>query len=138
VPLENPSFFASGNIGISTFVSLTPGNSYYVSAATGSTPIIGVAQEGTINAPGTGANVNNYAATQGFQLRVYGPGETALIVLGGTVSAGDYLVATTNSFAITQALTASGPESYIGGQALENGVSGVTIPMRVFPYTAPV
>ena len=133
--LENISFFASGNVNVQSFLSIVSGQPYYVTQATGSTPIVGIAQEGPVNAPGTPAQTNLYAATQGLELRVYGPGETALLICGGTINAGDYLTATTNGFGLTVPLTATG-QSFVGAQALENGVSGVSIPVRVLTYTA--
>lgn len=133
--LGNLSYFASGNVNVSTFVSLVSGSPYFVTTSIGTNPIIGVSQMGPQNAPGTAAGTPPYAGTQGKQMQVYGNGELALVVAGGTISAGDYLVANSLGQALTQSLSATG-QAFVGGQALENAVSGVSIPISVKTYTA--
>lgn len=49
---------------------------------------VGITQEGSYYPPGIGANSNTLAAPSGRGVHVYGLGNTALCVCGGTVTAG--------------------------------------------------
>jgi hypothetical protein len=130
---ELPGFLASAAIYPSRFVYHTAGSRGYCEQATASTPIIGVSQEGTQEAPGTAAD-SGYAATAGRQVKVYGPGKVALLKCGGTVSAGNRLTADASGQGV--AFAASTALQYIGGIALSNGVDGAFIPVLVMPFDA--
>src|SRR5690349_4835688 len=121
MPAEFPGFLSTGNTNPSRFVCGVSGSAGYVDQATASTPIIGVSQKGTQEAPGTSAD-SGYAATADRPLTVYGPGRIALLKLGGTVSAFDRLTADASGQGVKY--TASTALQYIGAIALSNGASG--------------
>jgi hypothetical protein len=127
--LESVSFQASGNVSPSRFVSGVSGSDYRVFQATASTPVVGVSQIGTQEAPGTDAD-SGYAATTTKALRVYGMGEVALLELGGTVSAFDYVAPDASGKGTAASLNVSSIQ-YVGGQALRSGISGEKIPVVV-------
>jgi len=132
--LETPSFVASGNISPSRFVALSTAQDFTVLQGTDVLVPFGVSQPGTQEAPGTAAD-SGYAATDGKVIKVYGPGETALLELGGTVTRGDWLKPDANGKGVTASI-ASATVIYYGARALRSGVSGEKVPVYVFPYPA--
>jgi hypothetical protein len=100
--------------------------------------IVGVSQEGTTGFPmGTndmGVTAPTAAATEGQNVKVYSVGEQCLIELGGTVNAGNAIKAnaTTDGKGIVATL-ATASQQFIGGVALQYGVSGEKIRMLVMP-----
>jgi hypothetical protein len=130
--VEFDGFLSSGSINPSRFVSISSGNRGYVFQSTASTPIVGVSCEGTFYPPGTAADTG-LAGVDGLPVRVYAPARTCLIKLGGTVSAGDRLVADASGQGTKLDVTATGHQ-YIGGIVLDNGVSGGLVRMFINPF----
>lgn len=98
--------------------------------------IAGISQKGTRNPPLSDGNWNvddGLAAKAGGQLLVAGPGEhgmEVLLELGGTVTRGDRLKASTNGVGVS---TTTNLDEW-GAIALKSGVSGDLIPVQVvFP-----
>ncbi|MDD4891341.1 MAG: hypothetical protein PHU85_15575 [Phycisphaerae bacterium] len=137
---------ANGTIYPCRFVSMYPASSNsdcfkVIEDIVVAQPIIGVSQEGTLGFPMSASNdmgvtAPTAAALDEQDLKVFGPGEVCLIELGGTVNAGDLLMAnaTTDGKAITfvDGGGTSTPQ-FIGGIALQYGVSGEKIRMLVQP-----
>jgi hypothetical protein len=133
--IEFDGFLSSGgNVYPSRFVSIVSGNRGYVQQGTASTPVIGVSCEGTFYPPGTAADLG-YAGVDTLPFRVYAPGRSCLIRLGGTVSAGDRLVSDASGQATTMNVAAT-THQYVGGIALDSGISGGLIRMFVWPFDA--
>jgi hypothetical protein len=130
--LESVSFVASGNAYPSRFMAGVVGTDYRVFQATATDAPIGISQMGTQEAPGTDAD-SGYAATTGKQLRVYGPGEVALLEIGGNVSAFDYLKPDANGKGVAASLNTTALQ-YVGARALRTAVSGEKIPVIVTPF----
>jgi hypothetical protein len=102
-------------------------------------PILGVSQVGTTGFPmgatnDMGVTPPTAAALAGQGLEIFGAGEECLIELAGTVNAGDYLKAnaTTDGKAVQAPLATAG-QQFVGGIALQHGVSGEKIRMLVQP-----
>jgi hypothetical protein len=135
---------ANGTIYPSRFVSVYPSTSAtadsfkVIEDIVAAQPIIGVSQEGTTGFPmGTndmGVTAPTYAASDEQDLKVYGPGEVCLIELGGTVNAGDPLKAnaTTDGKGVAADITTAS-QQFIGGYALQYGISGDKIRMLIHP-----
>src|SRR5688572_20851136 len=103
MPAASPNYVADTNINTSTFVKHTGTTvDFRVSAAGAGDRIAGIAQEGPKAAPIPGASAT-LAAAQGDHLRVYGLGEECLLLLGGTVAAGDRLKSDANGAGVVQA-----------------------------------
>lgn len=132
----SPNWIAGGNINPSRFVKVdtTSSEPYQVLQSSTNEQIVGVSQEGTRQAPGLPGSTT-YAGEDTYTLHVFGPGEVALIELGGSVTQGDYLVSDVNGKATTASLT-GGSIRRIGGIALENGSSGEKIRMLILPQVA--
>lgn len=113
------SYVASGNIDQAVFVGAVSGNDFkcYQIAATSGKPI-GISQNASIYAPGTDAD-SGYAGVEGKTLRVFGPGEEALLKIGGVVSAGDFLVPDSTGRGVVASLTSTSHQD-IGAYALES------------------
>jgi hypothetical protein len=104
---------ASTNITCSTFVSMDTTNGFAVIQATGATAMIaGIAQKGADIQSGflpmAGVNDNNYAATPGQPVMVYGPAQTCKLLVGSggcfpgslltTDGTGKGIIATSNQY----------------------------------------
>jgi len=108
--------------------------------------IVGVSQEGTTGFPMTttndmGVTAPTAAALPGQNIKVFGVGEQCLIELAGgdlgtvlTVNAGDAIKAnaTTDGKGVVATL-ATASQQFIGGIAMQYGVSGEKIRMLVMP-----
>lgn len=123
--LENPTFQASGNISPSRFVAGVSGITARVFQATATDAPVGISQQGLRRYDST------YAAATGEPLRVYGPGEEAMLELGGTVSAFDWLAPDADGKGVKVTLNTTAIQ-YPGAQALMNGVSGALIRARTW------
>lgn len=135
-----PSFtkVADGNVSPSRFVSLsTTVTDRVTQTANNSTAIYGVSQPGVRNAPliptGSSSGLDDgFAAVQGDTLKIYGaPNKDVLLQLGGTVTMGDYLTSDGNGKGVTTTTTGQ----YIGGRAMESGVTDDLIRVELFPST---
>lgn len=125
--LESRSLTASGSISPSRFVAGSAAEWTGQQAST-NVRVVGISQEGTVDAPGTGGSA--YAADDGDPFRVYGEGEDTVLELGGTVSAFDYLKSDSSGKGVTVDLTATSTQN-VGAIAYENGVSGEKIKVKV-------
>lgn len=130
--MSAPAFFANGNISPCRFVKIdsTAGKSFHVIQSSASTDrSVGISQEGTHDTPGLSGSTA-YAAAAGQQLEVHGLGAQCLLEIGGTVTHGDLLRPDSNG----KGVSVDGTEAtdvYIAAQALENGISGDKIRVRV-------
>lgn len=129
--LSVESFVASGNIAPMRFVAMSPGADYKVVQAVAADNPIGIS--GTFTETFDGSN----HATAGHTCRVYGIGETPLLELGGTVSAGDYIGPDASGKGVAVSLTATAHDD-IGAWALRNGLSGHFIPVKVVKFSGPM
>jgi hypothetical protein len=124
-------FRANGNITPSRIVLIDttqPGvNVIQASAAT--SPLFGVAQAGTHNAPLSGFD-DGFAAIAGLDVTVFTVGDLCQVEIGAAVSAGNLLTSDGNGRAI-----AATTGNYVVGQAEQNGTAlGQVIKMKVQPY----
>ncbi len=90
------------------------------------TDVIGVAQSGTNNPEISGMVTAQYAAQTGQPVRVQGPGSIAMLELGGTVTAGQYLKSDSQGRGVAVASTGTVIQNY-GAVALQGGTSGSII-----------
>lgn len=125
---NNITYQASGNISPSRFVALVSGTDYTVTQSVAAGVPVGISMKGTE------AWDSVYAATDGRGIGVHGPGETALLELGGTVSAGDYLAPDSAGKGVAVSLTATAHDDY-GAFAFRNGLSGEFIPVKVVKFS---
>jgi len=128
---NNPTYQASGNISPSRFVALVSGTDYTVTQCVAAGNPVGISHKGTE------AWDSVYAATDGRGVGVHGPGSTALLELGGVVSAGDYLAPDANGKGVAVSLTATAHDDY-GAFALRNGLSGELITVKVVKFSGPM
>lgn len=122
-------FKAGGNVNPARFCKLDTTADHTVIEATAGSQIIGVSQKGTRNAPYSSLD-DGYCAIAGETFRLFTTTEVCPIELGGTVTAGDRLKATTGGKAIT-----ASTGDYFGAIALESGVSGEFIQVEVLQGT---
>lgn len=121
---ENVSYTSGGNISPSRFVSMSAGNPYTAVQCDGSLEPVGISQKWLELYNAT------YHATSGRPVSVLGVGATALLELGGTVSAGDFIKSDSSGKGVKASLTLSSHQS-VGARALDNGFSGEKIEVRV-------
>lgn len=132
-----PSSFsrvAGGNISPSRFLvaGTASGNTVVQASATG-TLIVGISQEGTRNAGGTGAD-DGFAAIAGGQITIYdNPNEDdCLLLLGSAVTAGNLLT----SDSLGRGIPTSATGQAYGAQALFTTVSGQLARVKpIFGFT---
>ena len=91
--------------------------------------VIGISQDGTNTAPIPGITSTN-AAESGQTLRVHVEGEETLLELGGTVAAAAFVKSDGDGKGVA-ALTTGTVTQEIGAVALESGVSGDLIRVKV-------
>ncbi len=128
---SGPSFtrVAGGNIKPSRFVTLTAAARGKVLAAGAGAEIYGISQEGTRNTPYSTLD-DGYAAIAGENIRIYGPpAKDVLLVLGGTVAAGDRLKSDADGKGVT---TVTNLDEY-GAIAMVDGVLNDVIPVQCVP-----
>lgn len=111
-------FVAGGNITPSRIVKIsTAADNTVLISASATSPNIGIAQQGTRRAPGTGDD-DGYAAIAGENIQVFSGSCMAPVEIGGTVTRGDALTSDSAGRAI--ATTTEG--DVIIGWATESGV----------------
>lgn len=123
--MRNSQVMAGGNIYPCRFVTLSA--AYVVTQCGANGNVFGISQVGTRVAPLPDVT-SAYAAISGEQLGIFQDGDETLLELGGTVSAGDLLKSDSNGKGVV--LGGSGAEN-VGAEALEAGVSGNLIKVRV-------
>jgi len=128
MPLYNPAFVASGSIEPARFVKIA--GEFTVSQCSASTDaIIGISQEGSYAPPGGaeiyGTSSPTYAAPSGKTLKVFGPGDVAVVESGAAITAGAKLTSDSSG----KATTAASGDSF-GAIALES-CTGAGFKVRV-------
>ncbi len=123
--LESVTYVASGNIAPSRFVAMDGGAAYRVNQAVAASAPVGIS--GTYNETFD----SSYHATDARPSRVFGVGEVALLELGGTVTAGDYLAPDSAGKGVR---VTSFSSDFLGARALQGGVSGDFIQARVAEF----
>lgn len=118
-----------GNVPPSRFVKLQTDNTVIVCAANDSP--WGISQASTRNAPLSGLD-DGYAGILGDPaINIFGPGcDSAQLEIGGTVSVGQRLKATTAGIGIA----ATTDKDAVGAIAQRSGVSGDIIPVKPIRY----
>lgn len=123
-------FTADGNISPACFVKISTASNNRVLQAGANDELIGVSQKGTRRTPYPGLN-DGYAAIQGEGLGVFLLGQTAPLLMGGTVTAGDRLKSDANGNGVTASTGdhygAITPMSAIAGQIVECQVQPGTL-----------
>ena len=80
-----------------------------------------------VNTSGTQQWADGYCAILGEGVACIGPGDDqALLRLGGTVAAGDYLKSDSSGYGVT----ASSDKDHVNAQAIRAGVSGDLVPVK--------
>ena len=92
-------------------------------------PYAGISQEGAAAAPTSGSNTR--AGASGDPIRVYGNGEECTLELGGTATRGLMLISDATGKGVTVGSYSSSAVQFVGAIALEAGVSGEKIRVRV-------
>lgn len=133
--LDRPTFTAGGNISPATFVTQTNTADFTVLASNATTIPSGIAHDSTEEFPHSGGSA--YAASAGKELTLRQAGEKALLLLAGTVEAGDMLKSDANGAGVVvAAFNAAGANiAWVGARALRGGVSGNKIEVMVVPPT---
>lgn len=122
--IEGISYTAGGNISPCRFVAIESGTDYTAIQCDASKVPVGVCGKGKETYNGT------YHATDGRPVLVHGLGQTALLELGGVVSAGMFLKSDADGKGVEASLTASSHQD-IGARALMSGFSGEFVEVRV-------
>ena len=127
MPLESPNWVAGEDILPARFVTPdTTADNTVLTATDGTAKIVGISWNSGCEAPLPSVSTV-YAAKDGYPVPVHGfGGLTSDLKLGGTVTRGDSLTATTAG----KGVTASAGE-YYGAIALKSGVENDTIPVQV-------
>lgn len=123
--LESVTYVASGNIAPSRFVAMNGGAAYRVNQAAAADSVVGISGQGKETFD------SSYHATDGRPCRVFGIGEVALLELGGTVTAGDYLAPDADGKGVR---VTSFSSDALGARALRGGASGDLIHARVVEF----
>lgn len=127
-----PQWIASGNIYPSRFVKQPVGTGFTVAQATLNANIVGISQEGTDTAPGTGGS--GYAATDGENLKVYSLTDQCLLMAGaGGWLAGNRLESDADGKGIPIA-GGSAVSTHIGAIALDNAAAGELVLVQIVRY----
>lgn len=116
-PLLSKAFLAEATITKETIVRAGTAKGYLRPASASNQPLFGIA--------------NNIGAALGARLDVHTHG-FALVKLGGTVVAGDYLTADEDGNAIAASFASAGTV-YCIGQAVDAGVEGDLVGVRIAP-----
>lgn len=124
MPGPSYGFKAGGNILPARFVIMS-GSNTVTQASTGE-KVIGVSQRGTRNAPYSSLD-DTYAAIAGESLNVYTEGDVCGLMLGGTVTYGDFL----KSDSAGRGVASSADQEKYGARALKSGTVGEIIEVEV-------
>ncbi len=141
--IASVSGIAGGTIQPFSFVQAQPNTQQGLLQCTGAgVPIIGIGPEWVNNMMGTLVQTQLVpggfpAAVAGQGVRLYGPLEEALLMVGSgqTVSPNQLLVSDASGFAAPCNIAASG-QQWVGAMAIEGGTAGS--PIRVRSLTFPV
>jgi hypothetical protein len=123
------AFRAGGDVAPCRFVTLSA-SAFTIQAATANQPPIGVSFSGTREAPVPSASPLLAIAGEGCP--IWGPGETALLELGGTVTTGALLKSDASGKGVAIAASGTDLQRY-GAVALEPGAAGERIRVLIQP-----
>jgi hypothetical protein len=122
---------ATGNIGVSCFVTFSGDDQG--AQATANAPLIGIAGEGSNQAPLSDLVSTNYAAASGENFKLYGPDQECLVVVGAAITYGQRLKSDANGNAVPIATTGTVIQE-CGAIALESSSVKVQLD-RILPAT---
>lgn len=125
----NQAYIARGNISPCTIVKGDTATDFGALACGANGIAIGIAQEGSKAAPIPSASA--LAAASGDPIRIFGPGEQCLLVLGGTVAAQDKLISDASGAGVTVGAYSSSTPQYVIAIAQQAGVAGEKIQVEV-------
>jgi hypothetical protein len=123
---------AGGNISPKRIVRLSSaaGSNKVTQAAAATTPFYGISGQGTRWAAIEGTSLNDgYHAISGENCKVFVIGDAAPLNLGGTVNAGDLITSNGSG----QGIATTTDANFVIGTALQSGVSGEDIMVRIQP-----
>lgn len=126
---------ATGNVSPCRFVKIDTTSDGDCAQASTNERTIGIAQDGTRNAPGTAAD-DGFLAVSGETVPIYGPGRICLLELGsGGATRGGRLKSDNTGKGVASATTGTTVQE-VGAVALQSGAAGVKILVRVeqYPY----
>jgi hypothetical protein len=125
------TWVANGNINPCRFVKVDSSIAKGVVIAGANDAVIGVSQEGFASAP-IPTNTSGYAGTAGLPMGVYTNGAICLLELGtGGATEGGYLKSDASGKGVAVATTGVTKQSF-GAQAMETGLAGEKIRVRVY------
>lgn len=123
------SKIAGGNVSPSRIVKLQTDDTV-VHAAAASDALYGISQPSTRRMALSGWD-DGYAAISGEPVNIFGPGDDECeLELGGTVSIGSYITATTNG----KGVAATSDKDKVIAQAMQAGVSGDIIKVKPIKF----
>lgn len=123
------AFRAGGDVAPCRFVTLASA-AFTIQTAAADQPPLGVSFSGTREAPVPSASPLLAIAGEGCP--IWGPGETALLELGGTVTTGALLKSDASGKRVVVASTGTALQRY-GAVALEPGAAGERIRVLIQP-----
>lgn len=133
MPLNNPNFVAGGDIRICRFVKQSTSADYTVLEADANEQTIGISQEGTNDAPTSGAS--SLAAASGDPVAVYGLGDVCLLTIGsGGVTRGGRLKSDADGKGVAVATTGTTIQQ-IGARALESAAENELCRVQIVQYS---
>jgi len=126
------SSIAGGNIAPRRFVVRTASSGEPIVNQAGSNVLVwGISQPSTRYIGGFGSLDDGYCAIAGETLNVYGEGcDEAQLEIAGTITAGDPIKSDTNG----KGVKADTDKDHVGAIAIESGVSGDVIRVKVRIY----
>ena len=130
MPNTPPNLMASADIRPCRFV--TPSGEFTVAESNSGERPIGISQEGGRQVPLNDVTNDGLAAKSGENIRIFGEGDECLLMLGGSVTAGDYVKPDNDGAGVT-----AGAAAIAGARALQTGVSGEKIRVQVTHFSVP-
>ena len=123
------SLMARGDIRPARFIKISASQDHACEEADANERIIGIAEEGSRQAPIPSVTTVLEAAS-GDVCRAYGQGDTCLLELGGTVARNGGIKSDGDGKGVAVAITGTTIQNW-GAIALESGVSGEKIKVKV-------
>ena len=130
MPDQPISLIAGGDIEPARFVKQSTAADFTALQAGANEEVFGVSVDASQVAPTSSSATK--AAASGDLFRIFGPGEECLLELGaGGATRGDKLKSDANGKGVTTGVYASATPQFVGAVALESGVAGEKIKVRV-------
>ena len=132
--MPNPiSLIAGGDVRPARFVKLSTAADFTVLEADANERTYGISIDAYQDAP-IPSNTNGYAASAGQSLRMYGIGDECTLTLGsGGATRGDKLKSDADGKGVAAATTGATMQ-WVGAEALESGLEGEKIKVRISQY----